>query len=194
MTAGPWSSREPSLLPRGSAIFSECGRYRYRLTRQLGIQAPLCTFVMLNPSTATAEQDDPTIRRCIGFARAMGCGRLVVANIFAWRATKPADMRAAADPVGPENDAHIEQIARETAETGGKLICAWGTHGAFHDRDRDVMAILATLPIEPMSLGETKENFPRHPLYLPRDWRPLPYRGRERVAKLVEQFQKENPQ
>lgn len=192
MTAGPWSSREPSLLPRGSAIFSDCERYRYRLTRWLGIQSPLCTFIMLNPSTATAEEDDPTIRRCIGFAGAMGCGRLVVANIFAWRATKPADMRAAADPVGPENDAHIERIARDTAETGGKLICAWGTHGGFRDRDHAVMAMLATLPIEPMSLGETSAYFPRHPLYLRGDCKPLPYRGRERAAKAVEQFQRVN--
>jgi hypothetical protein len=180
-----------SLLPRGTAIFSACDRYRYRLTRHLGTQAPLCTFIMLNPSTATAEEDDPTIRRCIGFARAMGCGRLVVANIFAWRATKPGDMKAAADPIGPENDAHIERLARKTAETGGKLICAWGTHGGFMDRDRAVMAMLETLPVELMSLGETDARFPRHPLYLRNDCRPMPYRGR--VAKAVEKFQRENP-
>lgn len=168
-----------SLLPRGTAVFSDCRRYRYRLTRWLNINAPLCTFVMLNPSTATEEQDDPTIRRCIGFARHFGCGRLIVANIFAWRATKPEDMKAAADPIGPENDAHLERIARETAESGGKLICAWGAHGKFKDRDRAVMAMLATLPIEPMSLGETAAYFPRHPLYLRGDCKPLPYRGRE---------------
>lgn len=166
------------MFPRGSAIISECGHYRYRLTRWLGLQAPLATFIMLNPSTADAEQDDPTIRRCIGFARAMGCGRLAVANLFAFRATKPEDMRLARDPVGPENDEFIDRLARETAETGGKLICAWGAHGKFKDRDRAVMAILAASAVEPMSLGETAEYLPRHPLYLRGDCKPLPYRGR----------------
>lgn len=162
----------------GTATFSDCGRYRYRLGRWVGIQGPMCTFIMLNPSTATEEQDDPTIRRCIGFARAWGCGRLVVANLFAWRATDPGDMKAACDPIGPENDAHIVRLARETAKSGGKLICAWGTHGGFRDRDRAVMELLDLLPIEPMSLGETAGNFPRHPLYLRGDCKPLPYKGR----------------
>ena len=169
---------EASLLPRGSAVISDCGGYRYRLTRWLGLQAPIATFIMLNPSTADAEQDDPTIRRCIGFARAMGCGRLAVANLFAFRATQPADMRAARDPVGPENDMYIARLAREAAETGGNIICAWGAHGKFKDRDRAVLSMLASLPIEPMALGETADKQPRHPLYLRGDSVPAPYRGR----------------
>lgn len=171
---------ETSLLPRGSAVISDCGNYRYRLTRWLSISAPLATFIMLNPSTADAEQDDPTIRRCIGFARSMKCGRLAVANLFAFRATKPEAMRAAADPVGPDNNIFIARLAREKAETGGKLICAWGAQGKFRDRDREVLAILHATPVEPMSLGETTDNLPRHPLYLRGDCKPLPYSGRFR--------------
>lgn len=87
-------------------------------------------------------------------------------------------MRSANDPIGPENDAHIERLAIEAMESGGKLICAWGTNGQFMDRDVAVMTMLARLPIEPLCLGETEERFPRHPLYLRSDCQPVSYRGR----------------
>jgi hypothetical protein len=163
----------------GSAIISSCGQYRYMLERK-GLTASdrLATFVMLNPSTADAQQDDATIRRCKGFARSWGCGRLVVVNLFAFRATKPSDMKAAADPVGPDNDRAIYQAADEAANTGGKIVCAWGAHGSFKDRDKVVLAILGRFLIEPVSLGENGDGSPKHPLYLPSDAKPLAYRGR----------------
>src|SRR3954454_15761859 len=86
-----------------NAVISACGRYRYLLSRQVGPGLRTATFIMLNPSTADATNDDPTIRRCIGFARQWGCGRLAVLNLFAVRATDPAEMKRADDPVGPEN-------------------------------------------------------------------------------------------
>lgn len=162
----------------GAAELSACQRYRYRLERRVAMFDRIATFIMLNPSTATAEADDPTIRRCIGFARAWLCGRLIVVNLFAYRATRPADMKAQADPVGPGNDAAIERAALETHRSGGLLICAWGAHGGHRDRDRTVLSRLDTLGVQPMALDETAEGFPRHPLYLRGTSRPFEYRGR----------------
>ena len=88
----------------GAAVLSPCGAYRYLLTRRFGPGKKLATFVMLNPSTADAERDDATIRKCVGFARSWGCAGLQVVNLFAFRATDPTDLRMADDPVGPEND------------------------------------------------------------------------------------------
>jgi len=161
-----------------SAIISACGLYRYRLERNVGLWGKQATFVMLNPSTADAERDDATIRRCIGFARAWNCGRLVVVNLFAYRATKPEAMKMTADPVGPENDHHIVEAAREAARDGGRLICAWGANGKFRDRDKAVLAMLRSIDVEPLSLEETADGSPKHPLYIPSDARPLPYLGR----------------
>src|SRR5689334_19453129 len=114
-----------------NAVISACGRYRYVLTRQVGPGSRRATFVMLNPSTADATNDDPTIRRCIGFAREWGCGRLVVLNLFAFRATDPADLKRAIDPVGPENRDWFERTLRPPHD--GPLVCAWGVHGTFLD-------------------------------------------------------------
>lgn len=163
----------------GSAIISACGKYRYMLERKdITASDRIATFVMLNPSTADAHKDDATIRRCKGFARLWGCGRLVVVNLFAFRATKPGDMKAAADPVGPDNDKAIWRAASEAADTGGKIVCAWGAHGSFKDRDKAVLAILGRFLIEPVSLGENADGSPKHPLYLPSDAKPIGYRGR----------------
>ena len=101
-----------------TAILSPCGRYRYRLERDLGAIGAMrgsVAFVMLNPSTADATTGDPTIRRCIGYARAWSYAKLIVGNAYAWRSTDPAGLWTADDPVGPENDQHLEQIARTRA-------------------------------------------------------------------------------
>lgn len=152
----------PDLFTQGEATFSPCRLYRYRLTRRWG-DGPTCAFVMLNPSTADEMQDDPTIRRCIGFAKREGCGRLVIGNIFAFRATDPADMKAAADPVGPENDEHLIQIM---LEADGPVVAAWGAHGAFLGRAANVLR-LTDAPLQ--CLGVTKHGAPRHPLYIRAD-------------------------
>jgi hypothetical protein len=141
------------------------GAYRYTLSRSWDYGNGTVNFIMLNPSTATAEVDDPTIRRCTQFARAWGYRRLVVTNLFAYRATDPAELRRVADPVGPENDWHLRYCAQHEAE---RVVLAWGAHGGYRKRDESVLALLAKhLPrIEPACLGVTKAGAPRHPLYL----------------------------
>ena len=108
---------------RCDAVISECGRYRYSLLREWNAGRPRLCIVMLNPSTADANKDDPTIRRCIGFARRDGYGSIVVVNVAAFRATKPKDMLMAADPVGPENDAALWFGAMQSEA----VLVAWGT-------------------------------------------------------------------
>src|SRR3954453_788312 len=107
-----------------NAVISACGRYRYLLTRQVGPGTRTAVFIMLNPSTADATDDDPTIRRCIGFARQWGCGRLAVLNLFALRATDPAWMKQADNPVGPENRDWFDRTF--PASHDGPVVCAWG--------------------------------------------------------------------
>jgi hypothetical protein len=116
-----------------SAYISPCGAYRYSLSREWA-PGPACTFIMLNPSTADADIDDPTIRRCIGFAKAWGFGGLAVVNLFAFRATSPKDMQSAAEPVGPANDAAIaDGVGLSTI-----AVAAWGVHGTYRGRDLEV--------------------------------------------------------
>ena len=103
-----------TIATRKQAVLSDCGTYRYRLWRKWGCGSPLL-FVMLNPSTADAEVDDATIRRCLGFADAHGFGELEVVNLYAYRATDPADLKRAGYPVGPDNDAHIEDAMHACA-------------------------------------------------------------------------------
>ncbi|WP_262880425.1 DUF1643 domain-containing protein [Pseudomonas paralcaligenes] len=148
-----------------SAIISECGQYRYRLTRQAEQLFPMASsalFVMLNPSTADASLDDPTIRRCRGFARAWDCAGIVVANLYALRATNPADLWPHADPVGPENDQHLLALADDF----GDVVCAWGAH-AKPERVERVVQILQGMGARLWCLGTNKDGSPRHPLYLP---------------------------
>jgi hypothetical protein len=103
---------ELAQLATGSAVVSPCGTYRYLLTRQLGAGTRLGTFIMLSPSTADAERDDATIRKCVGFARRLGCAGLQIVNLFALRAADPAALRLADDPVGSENAVWIGRAIR----------------------------------------------------------------------------------
>jgi hypothetical protein len=150
------------------------GAYRYTLSRSWDYGNGTVNFIMLNPSTATAEVDDPTIRRCTQFARAWGYRRLVVTNLFAYRATDPAELRRVADPVGPENDWHLRYCAQHEAE---RVVLAWGAHGAYLGRDKAVLALLAqlSLRVEPACFGVTKSGQPRHPLYVAASTMTLPY-------------------
>lgn len=149
-----------------SAELSPCGRYRYQLSRSLATLtgSGTCTFVMLNPSTADHQVDDQTIRQCLGFVEAWGFARLVVANLFAWRATLPRDMYAAIDPVGVGNDEWILQAA-----AGARVVCAWGAHGKHRGRGLVVANRLRAAGHVPYHLGLTASGQPRHPLYLARD-------------------------
>ena len=145
-----------------STVFSPCGQYRYRLSRAWLLGEGTVLFVMLNPSTADAEMDDPTVRRCMGFARRWGFQGLVVGNLFAWRATDPRELQRASDPVGPENDRHLAEMSGGADVT----IVAWGAHDVQRGRASDVLGLLKG-SVE--HLGLTKQGHPRHPLYLRAD-------------------------
>jgi hypothetical protein len=167
--------REDSLLGDGGAAwFSPDRRYRYLLTRRWGDPRPWMTFIMLNPSTADAFADDPTIRRCVSFARREGCGGLSVLNLFAWRATDPRALRDCGDPVGPGNDHFIAGNAQDSL-----VVAAWGAHAAAAERGRQVGGLLAESGVRLKCLGVTGDGSPRHPLYVRADapllpWEPQP--------------------
>lgn len=151
------------------AVYSPCEKYRYLLTRVWNPAGPKALFVMLNPSTATEFQNDPTVERCERRARALGYGAFRVTNIFAYRATDPKVMRAQADPVGPDNDAAIRDSALDWAD---RIICAWGTHGAHLDRGTQVESLLRATAKPLFSLGLTQSGHPKHPLYIGYDRQP----------------------
>ena len=145
------------------AEISPCGKYRYTLTRKLN--CPLrwvrpALFIMLNPSTADAVQNDPTIRRCISFAEREGCTSLTVVNLFALRATKPYVLTQCEDPVGPLNDQRIaEQIEKHW---NGIVVAAWGSHSFAKKRAQEIKDKFGPF----LCLGITQGGYPRHPLYL----------------------------
>jgi len=145
-----------------TAVYSDCEAYRYTLTRVWEPEGRRALFVMLNPSTATEMQNDPTVERCERRARALGFGAFRVTNIFAYRATDPRVMRAADDPVGPGNDAAIA----ESAPWADQIICAWGTHGAHLGRGPEVEALLRATGRPLWHLGLSKAGHPKHPLYI----------------------------
>ena len=151
-------------MPVGSgAIFDTTGTYRYTLWRRWSLESPQITFIMLNPSTADEARDDPTIRRCIGFAKTWGYGALEVVNLFAYRAAFPTALRSVENPIGIENDRYLLQAAERCAA----LVLAWGTLGSLLDRDREVFKLLAGGKARTLyCLGVTRDGYPRHPLYV----------------------------
>jgi hypothetical protein len=158
---------------RKDATLSDCGLYRYDLLRSWAV-GPHVTFVMMNPSTADAEDDDPTIRRCVGFAKSWGFAGLVVVNLYAFRATEVSDLWEAADPVGPKNDLHIEAHA-----FCGMTVAAWGAKRRAARRAAGVVARLTAKGRKLYAIRETKSGWPEHPLFLPAHlkpfaWRPTP--------------------
>lgn len=153
----------------GGAIISDCGAYRYLLWRRWPSLFPerIMNFVMLNPSTADGMDDDPTIRRCIGFAEREGCNGIRVLNVFAYRTPYPKELLRQPDPIGPENDKYLQSCR------GGELVVlAWGA-GAPIDRTRDVTAMLAWLPL--WCFGKNTDGSPKHPLYLPKNAPLVPF-------------------
>lgn len=158
-----------------NALISDDGAYRYRLSRYWDHSEPVVTFIMLNPSTADASVDDATIRKCIGFAQRWRCGGIEVGNLFAFRATNPADMKKAADPVGPENWRHLEVICVGAQESGGRVVCAWGANGGLKTQDsKFLQRCVHDWNCRPMALRMTvKSRMPEHPLYVPYDTQPV---------------------
>ena len=177
------------------ADISPDGRYRYRLWREWrGLESgkhwrwlnavdgaghrlgePLsCLFVMLNPSTADGDKDDPTIRRCVSFAKREGYDRLDVVNLFAHRATDPREILRMLDkdePYGPRNQAVIQRAVSDA----GVIVCAWGAHGNHLEHDQTVLGWLQGWDVPMKCLGRTLDNHPRHPLYVKGDARLEPF-------------------
>lgn len=143
------------------AIFDMTGQYRYILWRAWSGDYPRIAFIMLNPNTADAQRDDPTIRRCIGFARAWGFGSLEVVNLFAYRTPDARVLSRIADPIGEDNDHFLVQAAARVR----CIVVAWGTKGALLNRDQAVLYLL-TGQDHLYCLGRTKDGYPRHPLYV----------------------------
>ncbi len=153
------------------ALFSSCRRWRYLLWRRWDASKPLANFLMLNPSTADELKLDPSCTRARNYAEHWGYGGLVVTNLFGWRATDPADMKAARDPVGRGNDAAILRAARECA----LVVCAWGNHGLHNDRSAQVLRKLRFSKVKLHFLRMNSNGQPAHPLYLPGALEPVPW-------------------
>lgn len=163
--------------------FSEDRIFRYSLWREwsmpsgMPLTVPLqpasafTLFIALNPSTADETQDDPTVRRCIGYSKAWGYSAYCMANIFAFRATDPRVMKAACDPIGPDNDAMLLDLALHA----GVVVAAWGTHGTHLLRAIKVKRMLIENGVDLKCLKITNGGHPSHPLYLKADLKPIPF-------------------
>lgn len=153
------------------ANISDCGTYRYSLWRYFKTGEGQATFVMLNPSTADAEENDPTIRRCMDYAARWGFQRLEVVNLFAQRTTDPGKLWQSREAVGPNNDLHIGIALRRSQ----LVVCAWGVPQSSFVllRGRYVFEIIVECRRRPHYLKLTKEGFPGHPLYLPKSLKPF---------------------
>ncbi len=164
------------------ALFSACGRYRYRLDRTIGMFGRPVGFLLHNPSVANQAADDPTSRRGIGFAHSWGNNRLIFVNVWAAVATKPRDLWAIDDPIGPDNDYFIRQVATEIAGEGGYFVIAHGKISPPSDvkksafaRVSHVMDLLEKVGCDLRCLATNKDGSPKHPLYVPYGGAPLPY-------------------
>lgn len=159
------------MTPAG-ARFSACRRWRTLLWRRWDVTKPVANFLMLNPSTADERVLDPTCARARDYAERWGFGALLVTNVFAWRATDPDRMKAAADPVGEGNDAAILQAASNAQ----LVVCAWGNHGLHLARSGAVRRLLRGAGVRLHVLRVNASGEPAHPLYLPRRLRPQPWK------------------
>lgn len=165
-----------SVYPEGAIVrrharLDPTGSYRYVLGREWGMPVdrdPVSlAFIMLNPSTADAEQDDPTVRKCVGFARRLGYDAIVVMNLFAYRATDPAELkralRAGVDVVGPQTDTRLQHLLAARCSASEGVVAAWGAH-APADRVRQILRMPGSRAL--CTLGLTAQGVPRHPLML----------------------------
>jgi len=150
-------------------ILSPCREYRYCLWREWDpTNQSYALFIGLNPSTADEIEDDPTIGRCVDFAKSWGYGALCMVNLFAYRATEPAVMKAHTAPVGIDNDRWLTEFANDA----GVIVAAWGVDGAHLQRDKEVMRLLAG---KLSCLVKTKHGHPGHPLYKKKSLKPSPF-------------------
>jgi hypothetical protein len=171
--AGAYRETGPELLNPSTAAFESPAKvYRYELTRTWNPAWPAITWIMLNPSTAGAHTDDPTIGKITRFSRRWAAGGIIVVNLFAYRSAEPAYLRQAADPVGDLNDAFIDHVCAP----GRVTVAAWGAHGALGGRGEQVAARLRARDVRLCCLGLTRGGQPRHPLYVSGSTPLQPYR------------------
>lgn len=173
-----------------TTIFSPCRRYRYKLWREWDVDSltgccddlahpdEYLMVIGLNPSTADEAKDDPTIRKCIGFAKRLGYGALCMTNLFAFRATDPRAMKREANPIGSDNDLHLKVCA----ENAGLIVAAWGVNGAHLRRNKQVFDLIEIKMRTVCCLRKTKSGHPEHPLYVPYDARPVSYNDIDLLA------------
>ena len=152
-------------------IYSDCERYRYSLSRIWDSNRQNVLFVMLNPSTADEFKNDPTVERCERRARMLNFGAFCVCNIFAWRETNPHNLIKISNPIGKDNNLHILRASC----SANLVICAWGVHGKHLNRDKEVTKLLLDNNTKLYHLGLTKENHPKHPLYIPYSQEIIPW-------------------
>ncbi len=157
------------MLIQRKTIFSNCRKYRYVLWRDWDdANQNYAMFIGLNPSTANEANDDPTIRRCVNFAKDWGYGALCMVNLFAYRTTEPKILKMQREPVGLDNDRWLRRIGNNA----GVIVAAWGVHGTHLMRDRDVIRLFRG---KLTCLAVTKDGHPRHPLYLRQKLKPVPF-------------------
>ena len=161
---------------KAGAVFSDCRKFRYALWRMWDGDKPIVMIIGLNPSTADEKVNDPTITRCISFARSWGYGGVCVTNLFGFRTTSPTHLKAHHDPIGKENDAWVHEMAKEAAIK----VAAWGNHGKFLNRSLEILPSLDQLHCIKMN----KSGEPAHPLYLKAELKPVPMIPRQ----LAKQF------
>jgi hypothetical protein len=149
------------------AIIDKSGKYRYMLTRQWGAGNNFINFILLNPSTADHQIDDPTVKSCIALTVNNGFDGFYITNLFAFRATQPSDLKKASDPFGPENEKYLKRYNKLCSIT----IVAWGNHGSFLGGSERVLDIFKRKPLH--CLAKNKSGAPKHPLYVRRDTKPV---------------------
>lgn len=154
------------MLTEGDCRFDDSGTYRYWLRRGDPKTPPSrsVAFVMLNPSTASADDEDPTVRRCRGFAERWGFDRMDVVNLFAYRAVHPKELTLVDDPIGDDNERWLASVRAHRL-----VVCAWGIHGTLMERGDEVAGELRRHCRTLKCFGLTKNGHPRHPLYLRAD-------------------------
>jgi hypothetical protein len=165
VTSTPKNARRP-------ATFSPCRKYRYTLWREWSdffAGEPYLMVIGLNPSTADETTDDPTIRKCVGFAKRWGFGALCMTNLFAWRDTKPENMLRAEQPIGPLNDFYLFELAKNA----GLILAAWGKHGSHLGRASYVRSVFHEAGFQLQALRLNNDGSPMHPLYAPYEQSPV---------------------
>lgn len=180
----PIRKRQVERIERGATFSEGDGKlFRYLLWRVWDDSLPLLIFIMLNPSTADEDNNDPTVERCERRARRDGFGGVMVLNIFAFRATDPKDMKAAEDPIGDKNDYFIRSMMVKAREHGDTIVVAWGSHGVYLARASQVAAFAKELGVQLYALGLTKDYEPRHPLYLKNEALLIPWPKRLKLKR-----------